>query len=136
MSLAQNARDLDTVKQEINSYFDEFCRRFETFDGAAVAGLFSAPSLARYVHGSARVFANLDEVERYYQSALDQYRQEGCSSCRCDELDVKLLSGGIVAAKVCWHLLDDAKTTRRCWSQVYFLDSTDSGWKCFASSMV
>lgn len=109
------------------AYFDRFVQAFATFDGIKVAALFAAPVVAVRADGTSVGLATQEDVVRYYQSALDKYRGEGCASCRWSDLKVTTMGRAAMLAAVTWQLLkaDGAVITE--WRQSYALRRLDGG---------
>jgi hypothetical protein len=59
----------------------EFFERF-------VAELFTTPGVALRRDGSLVPLTAVDDVLKYYQAALDGYRQGGCVSCQWSDLEL------------------------------------------------
>ncbi|MGE0768309.1 MAG: hypothetical protein AB7L90_17775 [Hyphomicrobiaceae bacterium] len=106
--------------RDLSDFFDRFCSRFSTFDGAEVAKLFKAPGVALREDGTLRCFIEPHDIATYYQSALDNYRAAGCVACRWSDLEVQILRKGSVVASVTWDLLATGSAIRR-WRQAYFM---------------
>jgi len=85
---------------DIAEFFDKFCREFASFDGRRVGGLFVAPCIALRSDGETQGFATLQDIENYYQSALDRYRTSGCTECRWRDLQVAKISEKSIVATV------------------------------------
>lgn len=120
----------------VAEFFDEFVTAFSSFDGKTVGALFVTPGVALKHDGTLHGFAAHDEIEAYYQAALDRYRDAGCRSCRYYDLDVQRAGGDVVTATVSWDLLDAGGTVKHTWRQAYFLSRFSGGWRIFGSAFV
>ncbi len=117
------------------AYFDCFVQAFGTFDGAKVADLFATPGVALRSDGSLVGLGTRDDVVRYYQTALDNYRRDGCRSCRWSQLSVVPMGRRGLLAAVTWNLLGEDGTALVQWRQSYNLSCfDDDGLKAFAST--
>lgn len=128
----------DTASPDIaltEAYFDRFVAAFSSFDGRQVAALFATPVVALRDDGSLVGLPTLDDVVRYYQAALDGYRQDGCRSCRWSDLAVAPMGRRGLLAAVTWELLREDGTIVVRWRQSYSLGLfEDGGLKAFAAA--
>jgi hypothetical protein len=67
------------------------------------------------------------DVMRYYQSALDKYRGEGCVSCRWFDLDVTPMGRASLLGTVTWQLLQSDGSVITQWRQSYGLRRINGG---------
>lgn len=116
------------------AYFESFAAAFATFDGSEVARLFAAPVVALRSDGALVALPDHAEVVRYYQAALDRYRDNGCQSCRWLDLSVTPMGRGALLAAVTWELLRQDGTVATRWRQSYALslfgDATPRAFSC------
>jgi hypothetical protein len=124
------------IEAETARLFDRFVEAFATFEGNAVRRLFASPGVALRRDGTLRGFADLNEIEGYYQDALDRYRASGCRSCRYSDLEIDVLSDMCVVAKVSWDLLREDGSVLSHWRQAYFVSQTAGEWRIFGSAFV
>ena len=116
------------------TYFDRFAAAFATFDGEQVAEPFDAPVIALRSDGSLFGLPNRGDVVRYYQTALDNYREDGCRFCRWSELSVTEMGSRAMLAAVTWELLREDGTVVTRWRQSYGLSlSSEDGPKAFSA---
>lgn len=120
----------------IARFFDSFVAAFATFDATLVGRLFVAPGVALKRDGTVQGFATQQEVEAYYQAALDRYRASGCRSCRYSDLDVRFLNDQSAVATASWDLLRADGSTISHWRQAYFLSRFDDEWRIYGSAFV
>jgi kynureninase len=109
------------------AYFDRFVAAFATFDGSEVAELFAPPVVAVRSDGSSVGLATQDDVIRYYQSALDEYRGKGCTSARWFDLAVTPMGRASMLGAVTWQLLKADATVITEWRQSYGLRRIGDG---------
>lgn len=124
------------LEAEIRQFLDGFIEAFATFDGKAVGRFFAAPGVALRRDGSLRGFPALDEIESYYQDALDRYRAAGCCACRYSELDIDSLSETCAVAKVSWDLVRADGSVLSHWRQAYFMSRSAGEWRIFGSAFM
>jgi hypothetical protein len=117
-----------------SAFFDDFCTAFASFDGGQVGALFAMPGVALREDGSIVPLTTREDVVRYYQSALDFYRKQGCRSCQWSELEIVAMGEAALLATVSWRLLGGDGATLRVWRQSYALSKTADGLKVFASA--
>jgi len=118
----------------IEDFFERFVAAFAMFDGTKVTELFATPGVALRRDGSLVSLATRDDVLRYYQAALDGYREGGCTSCRWSDLELTKLGKNSALAAVTWTLLRQDGPDLASWRQSYCLASSLSGPKVFASA--
>jgi hypothetical protein len=129
--MPQNASE-----SEIARFFDGFVEAFATFDGLRVGRLFVAPGVALKRDGTVQGFSTRQDIEAYYQAALDRYRASGCRSCRYSDLDVRFLNDSSVIATASWDLLRADGSAIIHWRQAYFLSRFDGEWCIYGSAFV
>lgn len=120
----------------ITRFFDSFVESFATFDGKIVGRLFIAPSIALKQDGTLQGFSIQQDIETYYQAALDRYRAAGCRSCRYSDLETYSLNGKSVIATVSWDLLHQDGSVMSHWRQAYFLSLVTGSWRVYGSAFV
>jgi hypothetical protein len=123
-------------EKDIARFFDAFVEAFATFDGMIVGHLFVAPGVALKQDGTLQGFSTQQDVEAYYQSALDRYRASGCNSCRYSDLETRFLNDKSVTATVTWDLLHDDGSAIGHWRQAYFMSRFAGEWRIFGSAFV
>lgn len=117
----------------ITSFFDRFVASFAAFDAHQVADLFVAPAVACRADGSLVALPTRQDIEAYYKSALDGYRDAGCRSCAWSDLQTTPMGTKSVAAAVSWRLLHADGSVLKAWRQTYCLVATHEGLKNFAA---
>jgi hypothetical protein len=117
-----------------SAFFDDFCTAFASFDGAQVGALFAVPGVALREDGSIVPLTTREDVVRYYQSALDFYRRQGCLICQWSDLEIVKMGEAALLATVSWQLLGADGAALRAWRQSYALNRTADGLKVFASA--
>jgi hypothetical protein len=122
------------AKKQIVAFFDRFVEAFATFDGAIVGRLFTAPGVALKRDGALQGFSGQQDVDAYYQSALDRYRASGCRSCRYADLTTSFLNETTVIATANWDLLREDGSVMSHWRQAYFLSMFGGEWRAFGSA--
>jgi hypothetical protein len=123
-------------ESEIARFFDSFVEAFATFDGTLVGRLFVAPGVALKRDGTVQGFSTRQDVEAYYQAALDRYRASGCRTCRYSDLDVRFLNDSSAIATASWDLLRADGSAIGHWRQAYFLSRSGGEWRIFGSAFV
>jgi hypothetical protein len=121
---------------DVADFFDKFCREFASFDGRRVGGLFVAPGIALRSDGETQGFATQQDIENYYQSALDRYRSTGCAECRWRDLQVAKISEKSIVATVSWELIAKDMSLLRKWRQAYFISRFSGQLKAYGSAFV
>jgi hypothetical protein len=120
----------------ITRFFDDFVGSFATFDGKIVGRLFTAPGIALKRDGTLQGFSIHQDVETYYQAALDRYRAAGCRSCRYSDLKTQSLNDRSMIATVSWDLLHQDGSVMSHWRQAYFLSMVAGSWRVYGSAFV
>jgi hypothetical protein len=119
---------------EITGFFDDFVEAFISFSGVRIAARYHVPGVALRGDGSIQCFESRAEVERFFQSAVDGYRRDGCRGIRFKDLDVVPMGGRSALGTVTWELLREDETVLRHWRQSYNLARVEAGWQIFAST--
>ncbi len=117
-------------------FFDDFVESFATFDGKIVGRLFIAPGIALKRDGTLQGFSIQQDIETYYQAALDHYRAAGCRSCRYSDLETQSLNDRSMIATVSWDLLHQDGSVMSRWRQAYFLSLVAGSWRVYGSAFV
>ena len=123
-------------EKELVGLFDGFVEAFATFDGATVGRLFAVPGVALKRDGTLEGFSNQQDINLYYQTALDRYRETGCRSCRYSNLETCFLNDRTAIATATWDLLREDSTVMSRWRQAYFISRFGSEWRIFGSAFV
>ncbi len=121
---------------ELENFFNQFCEAFATFDGELVAEHFIAPGIALKYDGSLEGFTVQKDIVSYYQSALDYYKEAGCSVCKWSELDIHRLNDTSLTATASWDLLHKDGHVIRHWRQAYFISQFDGKIRIYGSAFV
>ena len=117
------------------AFFDRFANAFATFDGRKVADLFATPGVALSRDGSIVALTSRDDIVRYYQTALDRYRRDGCQTARWSQLATTPMGRRSLLATVTWDLLREDGSTAIQWRQSYSLTDSNETLRAFASAM-
>jgi hypothetical protein len=121
---------------DIAEFFDKFCREFASFDGRRVGGLFVAPGVALRSDGETQGFATQQDIENYYQSALEHYRSSDCTECKWRDLQVARIGEKSIVATVSWDLIAKDMSPLRKWRQAYFISRFSGQMKIYGSAFV
>lgn len=124
------------MSDEIARFFDDFVKAFAAFDGKKIGNLFVAPAVALKRDSTLQGFANLQEIEAYYQAALDQYQAAGCKQCRYLDLETQFLNETTATAIVSWDLMRTDGSVVTHWRQAYFLVRNNGNWRAYGSAFV
>jgi hypothetical protein len=122
------------LRDEIATFFDDFVEAIGTFNGGRIAARYFVPGVALRGDGSIQSLESRAEVERFFQSAVDSYRRDGCRGTRFKDLDVVPMGGRSVLGTVTWELLREDRTVLRHWRQSYNLVRVEGGWQILAST--
>lgn len=120
-------------EQDVTAFFDSFVACFATFDGARVAELYLAPTIALRRDGSVQCLASRTEIAAFFQTALDGYRARQVAICRYGALDVQPLGGRAALGTVTWDLLAADSGVVMTWRQSYTLVAMPEGLRVMAS---
>jgi hypothetical protein len=120
---------------DVEAFFNRFTEAFATFEAANVAELFTTPGVALRKDGGVVALTTRDDVLRYYQAALDRYREGGCASCGWSRLETTAMGRDALLAAVTWHLLRDEGSVLATWRQSYCLAMGGSEPRIYASAM-
>jgi len=123
-------------ENEVARLFDGFVEAFATLDGKIVGRLFVAPGVALRRDGTLQGFSTQQDVEAYYQAALDHYRASGARCCRYADLEVRFLNDNSAVATASWDLLRDNGSTISHWRQAYFISRFGGEWRIYGSAFV
>jgi ketosteroid isomerase-like protein len=121
-------------RDRAGAFFDRFVEAFATFDAARIADLFVTPCVSLRENGSTVALTAREDVERYYQAAIDGYHHSGCRSCRWADLEVAPIGGRCMLATMTWELLGRDGSVLSTWRQSYNLADAGGGLKIFASA--
>jgi hypothetical protein len=125
----------DLSQPAVERFFDRFVAAFAMFDAANVASLFATPGVALRKDGSLVPLTTPEDVQKYYQVALDGYRHRGCVSCKWSDLQLTGTGGLGAMAAVTWNLLRADGSALATWRQSYCLAATKDGARIYASAM-
>ena len=136
---------MTALRDDVARFFDDFVTAFCSFSGVNIAALYVAPGVALRGDGSIQCLQSRADIERFFQTAVDAYRQDGCRGIRFKDLDVVPgirfkdldvvpLGGRSALGTVSWELLREDGTVLRQWRQSYNLARVERGWQVFAST--
>ena len=113
----------------VDSFFDEYARRYTERDVEGVTNLCLWPFLA-IRRGEAIHMPDRDAVRDHFASAIAAYRfAAGAGKWTPVEIDVRQLGEHSVFATVHWNALDaDGQVVRDTWTS-YQLLATSDGWR-------
>ena len=121
---------------EVASFFDDFVDAFLSFTGSRIAARYLVPGVAVRADGSIETVQSRADLERFFQSAVDAYRLDGCHGIRYRDLDVVPMGARSVLGTVTWELLREDGSVLRQWRQSYNLvrPGTGAAWQILAST--
>ena len=119
---------------EVAGFFDAFVEAFSSFSGARIATRYVVPGVALRGDGSIQCLQSREEVERFFQAAVDAYHRDGCRGIRFKDLGVVPMGGRSVQGTVTWELLREDGSVLRHWRQSYNLVRVEAGWQILAST--
>jgi hypothetical protein len=108
---------MTALRDEVGRFFDDFVTAFCSFSGVSIAALYHVPGVALRGDGSIQSLQSRADIERFFQTAVDAYRQDGCRGIRFKDLDVVPLGGRSALGTVSWELLREDGTVLRQWRQ-------------------
>jgi hypothetical protein len=123
----------DSLREEVEAFFDAFVRAFDSFDGQQVARLFLAPYLAMHTASSVECFATPAEIAAYFQRVLDRYLETGCRNCRYAELEVVAMGAQCALGTVTWELCAGDGSVLSSWRESYNLARQGGELRVFAT---
>jgi hypothetical protein len=122
------------LQAEAAGFFDAFVGAFLSFDGNTIAQRYAAPYLALDPAGALKLLQTPAAIASYFQTVLDNYRAQGCRSCRYLQLEVAAVGSRSAMGSVTWELLDqDGKVLSR-WRESYNFVRTENGLRIFSST--
>ncbi len=123
------------LESEVARFFDDFVTAFGSGSGARIAARYHVPGVALRGDGSIQCLQSREEVERFFQAAVDGYRRDGCAGIRFTDLEAVPLGGRSALGTVTWELLRGDGSVLRRWRQSYNLVRVDGGgWQILAST--
>ena len=112
---------MDLSAKDIRKFFDDFVEAYATFCGERVASKFRMPFMAISEGNISKLFTTHEELAKYFQAYLDDYKAKGCVSCSYSDLQVIQLGMESAIASVSWHLCDDSENELIGWRESYLL---------------
>jgi hypothetical protein len=128
-----NATD-QALQTEVAAFFDAFVQAFPSFDGKKIAERYAAPYLALNGEGVLTLLPTQADVAGYFQTVLDNYRAQGCHSCRYLELEVLAVGSQSAMGTVTWEMLDQDGKVLSSWRESYSFMRTENGLRIFSST--
>lgn len=114
-------------------FFDDFVVAFSSLDGALIAQRYQAPYVSANAAGELQMFADQGAIAEYFCAVLAGYRQQGCTVCSYDHLQIVPLGSNAALATVCWRLFDNDGQQLGGWTESYNLLRLAQGLRIFAS---
>ena len=122
------------LRDEVARFFDDFVVAFASFSGARIAARYFVPGVALRGDGSIQCLQSREDIELFFQAAVDGYRKEGCRTCRYKDLDVVPMGELSVLGTVTWELLREDGSVLKQWRQSSNLVRLEKGWRILAST--
>lgn len=119
---------------EIQQFFEAFCIAFSEFDGSLIAQRYTTPYTSLNADGTLRVFDTQEQIAKYFQDFLNKYHEQGCRTCRFQELQVVPLGQISALASVTWELLRNDCSVASTWRESYNLTLLCDGLRIYAST--
>jgi len=116
------SEDLSPItSRKVSDFFDAFVLAFPSFSGVRIAERYSTPYLAVQADGEARCYSSRAAIAEYFQAILVSYHEQGCRSCRCQQLQVVNVGAAAFLATVTWDLLREDQGVVTSWRESYIL---------------
>lgn len=126
--------DIDGQWQnDARRFFDDFVAAFSSLDDALIAQRYQAPYVSANAAGALQVFADQGAIAEYFCAVLAGYRQQGCTACSYEHLQIVPLGSNAALATVCWRLFNHDGQQLGCWTESYNLLRLAQGLRIFAS---
>jgi hypothetical protein len=116
------------VAATVDSFFDEYARRYTERDLEGLTALCLWPFLA-IREGVPIHMPDRDAVRDHYGAMIDAYRGAGAATWSPVEIDARELGEHSVFATVRWNALDSEQNVLRDTRTTYHLLSTPDGWR-------
>jgi ketosteroid isomerase-like protein len=101
-STENEARDRDGAVQR---FLERYAQALTAGDGKTIATMWEVPALVLHDQ-SALAVSTSEEVEKFFNAAVTQYRAQGIAATRADVTSIAWLSGRIAMVEVRWPYLD------------------------------
>lgn len=122
------------TEQDLHLFFQTFCLDFASFNGNKIAERYATPYLGLNAEGVLSVFLSSEQITNYFQDYLNQYREQGCSDCRYDDLSFVLLGAHRVVVSVTWQLYNPQQQLVSTWRESYNLLQNSQGLFIYTST--
>ena len=116
------------VRESVDTFMDEYIRRYSDRDLEGVTELCHAPFLA-IREGVPIHLADRDAVHGHFGAMIDAYRGGGAATWRRIESDTRELGEPSVFTTVRWNALDANGNVLRDTRTTYHLLATPTGWR-------
>ena len=116
------------VRESVDTFMDDYIRRYSDRDLAGVTELCHAPFLA-IREGVPIHLADRDAVHDHFGAMIDAYRGGGAATWRRIESDTRELGEHSVFTTVRWNALDADGNVLRDTRTTYHLLATPTGWR-------
>ena len=116
------------VRESVDTFMDEYIRRYSDRDLEGVTELCHAPFLA-IREGVPIHLADRDAVHGHFGAMIDAYRGGGAATWRRIESDTRELGEHSVFTTVRWNALDANGNVLRDTRTTYHLLATPTGWR-------
>jgi hypothetical protein len=133
MSVITNPSDSE-ITGEIRHFFEVFCADFSEFDGALIAQRYATPYTSLNAAGTLQVFSTQEQISQYFQGFLNKYHEQGCRTCRFQELQVVPLGQMSALASLTWELLRNDQSVASTWRESYNLSRMCNELRIYAST--
>ena len=123
-----------TMVSEIQAFFEEYTRAFETFDGNRIAALYHAPTVTMRGDGSIHCLQSRDDLAKVFQGVADTYYKDGYRSGTFNNLQVLPIGERSALATMDWDQRRGDGTLIKEWRQSYNVVRIGDGWQILVST--
>lgn len=113
-------------REETQEFLDRFARALTSGDIRTIRTLWEAPALVLGDEMSQDI-RSLDDVERFFAGAKDEYNRRGITDTRAEILSFEPATERIASVRVRWPYLDADGVQRGAESSTYIVRRDDDG---------
>jgi hypothetical protein len=113
-------------RAKVQEYLDRFAVAITSGDVSTIAALWETPAFVIDDRAAIPV-SSIEEVEKFFAGAKDQYNAQGITKTNAEILDLDWVSNNLVVVRVRWPYQNDAGETLGAESSSYTLKRDNDG---------
>jgi hypothetical protein len=122
------------LEVEMSDFFGRQYNEAWKFDGDEISRLYCVPTVTVRGDGSIHCLQSREELARFFQGVLDNYKSQGHAGTTMHDLVVVRIGDSSALATMTWKMLRADGSSIRRWRQSYNVVRLAEGWRILVST--